>query len=151
MSGGYVRSTLELNVTQLVDNNQFNVSCTASNSLLVRVNQTSETMMKEDERTVLLHIVRADDNDEEIQVTSPLPPEATGYCARYTGQICKGFLSGGHVWFNISSSGQIDDSEQEQQDQPASGGWLNEQLVTRLYQDVIRTLQQPCQSAAHVI
>ena len=97
--------------------------------------------------------------------------EATGYCARYSGQICKGFLSGGGeaVWFNISTSSSGGDWTVEQrlegdgggeQQQPlevgssaaaVSGGWLNEQLVTRLYQDVVRTLQPSCQPVAHVI
>merc|ERR1711911_573626 len=63
--------------------------------------------------------------------------EPSGYCARYTGKICDGYLSNpSSVWFNISSD--------------ETGGWLNEQLVEGLWEEVIHTLGQPCQSAARV-
>ena len=63
--------------------------------------------------------------------------EPSGYCARYTGRICDGYLSNpSSVWFNISSD--------------ESGGWLNEQLVEGLWEEVIRSLALPCQSAAKV-
>ena len=61
-----------------------------------------------------------------------------GYCGRYTGHVCRGQLSNpSSVWYNISSNDQ-------------TGGWLNEQLVHGLWEEVVRTLREPCQSAAKV-
>ena len=63
--------------------------------------------------------------------------EPRGYCARYSGKICRGYLSNpSSVWFNISSD--------------QTGGWLNEQLAEGLWEEVIRILGEPCQSAAMV-
>lgn len=61
-----------------------------------------------------------------------------GYCAPYSGQICRKYLQGhGLVWFNIS--------------QDNSGGWLNEQITQNLWKELILNLQEPCRSAAEVI
>ncbi len=61
-----------------------------------------------------------------------------GYCAPYNGQICRKFLQGrGLVWFNIS--------------QDNSGGWLNEQIVSNLWNEVIEKLREPCRSAAEAL
>ena len=61
-----------------------------------------------------------------------------GYCGRYTGNICRGQLSNpSSVWYNISSNDQ-------------TGGWLNEQLVHGLWEEVVNTLREPCKSAAKV-
>jgi hypothetical protein len=61
-----------------------------------------------------------------------------GYCGRYTGNICRGQLSNpASVWYNISSNDQ-------------TGGWLNEQLVHGLWEEVVNTLREPCKSAAKV-
>jgi hypothetical protein len=61
-----------------------------------------------------------------------------GYCGRYTGNICRGQLSNpASVWYNISSNDQ-------------TGGWLNEQLVHGLWDEVVNTLREPCKSAAKV-
>ena len=76
--------------------------------------------------------------DDGSILTGVEEEEPSGYCARYSGQVCRGHLSDpSSVWFNISSS-------------DASGGWLNEQLAQGLVDEVIRTLREPCQSAARV-
>ncbi|KAM0728242.1 Tyrosine-protein kinase transmembrane receptor Ror2 [Formica fusca] len=62
-------------------------------------------------------------------------PESQGYCAPYSGKICKKYLTGiGKVWFNDSN------------DNP--GGWLNEKITTNLWEELIETLLEPCRSAA---
>ncbi|XP_059469753.1 tyrosine-protein kinase transmembrane receptor Ror2-like [Neocloeon triangulifer] len=69
-----------------------------------------------------------------ITVRRPLPPPR-GYCAPYNGKICKNYLHGsGLVWFNISHDN--------------SGGWLNEQITTGLWDEMIDNLKEPCRSAA---
>ena len=74
----------------------------------------------------------AEDENEEAEEEEPV-----GYCARYSGKICRGYLSNpSSVWFNISND--------------QTGGWLNEQLAEGLWEEVIRNLGQPCQSAAKV-
>ncbi|XP_033220883.1 tyrosine-protein kinase transmembrane receptor Ror2-like [Belonocnema kinseyi] len=67
---------------------------------------------------------------------SPLnTPENHGYCAPYNGKICKKYLTGiGKVWFNDTP------------DNP--GGWLNEQITTNLWEELIENLNEPCRSAA---
>ena len=63
---------------------------------------------------------------------------AKGYCAPYNGQVCRKYLQGrGLVWFNIS--------------QDNSGGWLNEQIVQSLHDEIIKKLAEPCQSAAEAL
>ncbi|XP_015520524.1 tyrosine-protein kinase transmembrane receptor Ror2 [Neodiprion pinetum] len=58
-----------------------------------------------------------------------------GYCAPYNGKICKKYLTGiGQVWFNDSDGN--------------NGGWLNEKITTGLWTDLIKTLIEPCRSAA---
>jgi receptor tyrosine kinase len=66
-----------------------------------------------------------------------IEPESQGYCAPYSGKICKKYLTGiGEVWFNDSN------------DNP--GGWLNERITTNLWEELIQTLEEPCHSAAEV-
>ncbi|EFN89657.1 tyrosine-protein kinase transmembrane receptor Ror2 [Harpegnathos saltator] len=61
--------------------------------------------------------------------------ESHGYCAPYSGEICKKYLAGiGKVWFNDSK------------DNP--GGLLNEQITTDLWDELILRLVEPCRSAA---
>lgn len=63
--------------------------------------------------------------------------ESHGYCAPYSGEICKKYLAGiGKVWFNDSK------------DNP--GGLLNEQITTDLWDELILRLGEPCRSAAEV-
>lgn len=58
---------------------------------------------------------------------------SAGYCALYRGEICKDYLVGsGYVWFNKSHD----------------GGWLNEQITTNLWKEIIVSLKEPCLSAA---
>ncbi|KAL0267927.1 UNVERIFIED_CONTAM: hypothetical protein PYX00_010058 [Menopon gallinae] len=58
---------------------------------------------------------------------------SAGYCAPYSGKICKRYLVGtGYVWFNKSHD----------------GGWVNEQITTGLWEELIMGLQEPCLSAA---
>ncbi|KAK6620369.1 hypothetical protein RUM44_006770 [Polyplax serrata] len=60
-------------------------------------------------------------------------PSSPGYCALYRGEICKDYLMGsGYVWFNKSHD----------------GGWLNEQITTNLWKEVIINLREPCLTAA---
>ncbi|XP_076167661.1 neurospecific receptor kinase [Ptiloglossa arizonensis] len=62
-------------------------------------------------------------------------PESQGYCAPYSGKICKKYLAGiGKVWFNDSNSNP--------------GGLLNEQITTNLWEELIQKLFEPCRSAA---
>lgn len=66
-----------------------------------------------------------------------LGSESHGYCAPYSGEICKKYLAGiGKVWFNDSK------------DNP--GGLLNEQITTDLWDELILKLKEPCRSAAEV-
>ncbi|KAH0534293.1 tyrosine-protein kinase transmembrane receptor Ror2 [Cotesia glomerata] len=61
--------------------------------------------------------------------------ESQGYCAIYTGKICKKYLTGiGKVWFNDTA------------DNP--GSWLNEQITSDLWEELIFPLREPCRSAA---
>lgn len=86
------------------------------------------------DRPFFLSLPGAGQDDESLSGGE----NGAGYCGRYTGHICRGQLSNPmSVWYNISSDDQ-------------SGGWLNEQLVTGLWNEVVRTLRQPCQSAAKV-
>ena len=90
-------------------------------------------------RTPPVHVKMSEEAEEEEaeEAAAEEEEEPSGYCARYTGKICDGYLSNpSSVWFNISSD--------------ETGGWLNEQLVEGLWEEVIRTLDQPCQSAAKV-
>ncbi|XP_066996818.2 tyrosine-protein kinase transmembrane receptor Ror2 [Anabrus simplex] len=55
------------------------------------------------------------------------------YCAPYRGKICKHYLEGtGQVWFNFSQL----------------GGFINEQITTGLWEEMIQGLKEPCRSAA---
>jgi len=52
-----------------------------------------------------------------------------GYCAPYSGKICKHYLVGaGYVWFNKSHD----------------GGWLNEQITSGLWEELVKGLKEPC-------
>ena len=146
---GYVRSTARLQVSKTVgqDGNnsleteqqqqlewQVNVSCTASNQLLGGVHNSS------DSRTFQMVgiMTRDDPAPTHPQDGGGEEEEPSGYCAKYTGTVCRGLLSDpSSVWFNISSSDE-------------SGGRLNEQLVVGLWEEVLRGLREPCQSAAKV-
>lgn len=60
-----------------------------------------------------------------ILATSP------GYCGTYSGKICKHYLVGTR-WFNKSHD----------------GGWVNEQITSGLWEEVITGLKEPCQGPA---
>ncbi|XP_011299094.1 tyrosine-protein kinase transmembrane receptor Ror2 [Fopius arisanus] len=61
--------------------------------------------------------------------------ESQGYCAPYNGKICRKYLTGiGKVWFNDTA------------DNP--GGFLNEEITTDLWEELISKLKEPCRSAA---
>ncbi|XP_071452012.1 tyrosine-protein kinase transmembrane receptor Ror2-like isoform X2 [Hetaerina americana] len=69
-----------------------------------------------------------------VKAMKPLTPPP-GYCAPYNGKVCKHYLNGtGLVWFNISH------------DNP--GGWLNEQITSGLWEEMVVKLREPCRSAA---
>lgn len=58
-----------------------------------------------------------------------------GKCAPYSGKICKHYLAGaGQVWFNTSKG--------------SDNGGLNEQITSGLWEEMIKTLNEPCRSAA---
>lgn len=60
-----------------------------------------------------------------------------GKCAPYSGKICKHLLAGaGQVWFNTSKGSE--------------NGGLNEQITSGLWEEMIKTLKEPCRSAAEV-
>lgn len=110
-----------------------NVTCTASN-VIAGVNH-SDTQMFQVER-IRSTDVRGAGQEADDEATDG--ENGAGYCGRYTGHICRGQLSNPmSVWYNISSNDQ-------------TGGWLNEQLVHGLWEEVVRTLREPCQSAAKV-
>ena len=74
-----------------------------------------------------------EDRDDEDDMEIP-----QGYCARYTGHVCRDYVSNeASIWFNVSSSDE-------------NGARLNEQLADGLWQDVVKMLQEPCRSAAKV-
>ncbi|XP_055933325.1 tyrosine-protein kinase transmembrane receptor Ror2-like isoform X1 [Argiope bruennichi] len=61
-----------------------------------------------------------------------------GYCAPYTGQICRRYLNGsGHVYYNFTS-----------ENHPIP---LNEQITAELWSELISSLLEPCRSAAEVV
>ncbi|KAK5639427.1 hypothetical protein RI129_011919 [Pyrocoelia pectoralis] len=61
--------------------------------------------------------------------------ESDGYCASYNGKICSSYLNNtGFVWYNVSINN--------------TGGWLNEQITTKLWDQMIAGLKEPCRSAA---
>ncbi|GFY69552.1 tyrosine-protein kinase transmembrane receptor Ror2 [Trichonephila inaurata madagascariensis] len=61
-----------------------------------------------------------------------------GYCAPYTGQICRRYLNGsGHVYYNFTS-----------ENHPIP---LNEQITTELWGELVSSLLEPCRSAAEVV
>ncbi|XP_057373378.1 tyrosine-protein kinase transmembrane receptor Ror2-like [Daphnia carinata] len=105
-----------------------NVTCSARNT----IGRQTHT----DTRMFNLERVRPADVRGEQEDEANDNQAGAGYCGRYTGHICRGQLSNpSSVWYNISSSDQ-------------TGGWLNEQLVHGLWDEVVRTLREPCQSAA---
>lgn len=58
---------------------------------------------------------------------------STGYCALYRGEVCKDYLTESKtVWFNKSHD----------------GGWVNEQITTNLWKEIIIHLKEPCLTAA---
>lgn len=68
--------------------------------------------------------------------TDQTVPGSPGYCATYSGKICKNYLVGtGYVWFNKSHD----------------GGWVNEQITTGLWEEVIEGLKEPCLGAAKTL
>ncbi|XP_031336323.1 tyrosine-protein kinase transmembrane receptor Ror2 [Photinus pyralis] len=61
--------------------------------------------------------------------------EIDGYCASYNGKICSSYLNNtGFVWYNATKDN--------------TGGWLNEQITTKLWDQMIVGLKEPCRSAA---
>ncbi|KAF4533477.1 hypothetical protein B566_EDAN016565 [Ephemera danica] len=76
-----------------------------------------------------------------VNVTRPQQSPTTltpppGYCAPYNGKICKQFLNrtSNLVWYNIMHDN--------------TGGWLNEQITTGLWKEMVENLKEPCRSAA---
>lgn len=58
-----------------------------------------------------------------------------GYCSIYNGKICKAHISSRQVWFSQKDG---------------SGGWVNEQLTTNLWDEMIAELPDICRAAAEV-
>lgn len=61
--------------------------------------------------------------------------ESTGYCAVYNGRICKSHINARQVWFSINDG---------------SGGFVNEQTTSLLFDEMISELPPICRSAAEV-
>lgn len=61
--------------------------------------------------------------------------DSTGYCSVYNGKICKAHISSRQVWFSGSDG---------------SGGWVNEQITTNLFEEMISELPPICRAAAEV-
>lgn len=62
-------------------------------------------------------------------------PVDTGYCSMYNGKICKAHISSRQVWFSGLDG---------------SGGYLNEQITTNLFDEMISELPPICRAAAEV-
>lgn len=72
-----------------------------------------------------------------VVIVANVKAEPDGYCASYNGKICSSYLNNtGFVWYNMSNDN--------------TGGWLNEQITTGLWEEMIIGLKEPCRSAAEV-
>lgn len=60
--------------------------------------------------------------------------EENGYCAPYSGKVCKEYLTG-QVWYSLEDP---------------TGGWKNEQVTTALWDELISDLTGLCREAAEV-
>jgi len=60
--------------------------------------------------------------------------EENGYCAPYSGKVCKEYLNG-QVWYSLEDP---------------TGGWKNEQVTTALWDELISDLTGLCREAAEV-
>ncbi|XP_059091496.1 tyrosine-protein kinase transmembrane receptor Ror2-like isoform X1 [Tigriopus californicus] len=113
----YSRSVLRINVTEMA-----NYTCYA-------INQMDGGRQSSDQRSFMVYVESGNDGSDFEKDYSQ------GYCAPYSGKLCRKFLQGrGLVWFHVS--------------QDNSGGWLNEQIAQNLWNEVIENLLEPCKSAA---
>lgn len=60
-----------------------------------------------------------------------------GYCAPYSGKICKSFMGENHlsVWFSRKDP---------------TGGWTNEKITSDLFKELLVDLPEYCRKAAEV-
>ncbi|UYV73085.1 MUSK [Cordylochernes scorpioides] len=77
--------------------------------------------------------VSPEEGEEEDKQPSPSPP-IEGYCAPYTGQVCKSYLQGAMVYYNMTP---------EVPEVP-----INEQITQSLWSELIKPLREPCRTAA---
>ena len=61
---------------------------------------------------------------------------SSGECGPYNGKICKNHLDTHSVWYNLTENN--------------FGGFINEQITTNLWNEMIVTLSEPCKLAAQV-
>ena len=70
---------------------------------------------------------------EEQEKKSQIP---NGYCAPYTGQVCRAHVPRNSlVFYNLSDADDFSNN-------------INEEIVTSLWRELITSLQEPCRSAA---
>lgn len=58
-----------------------------------------------------------------------------GYCAPYTGKICKDYVQYANIWYSMEDP---------------SGGWKHEQITTALWDELVSDLNGLCRMAAEV-
>ncbi|XP_023341942.1 tyrosine-protein kinase transmembrane receptor Ror2 [Eurytemora carolleeae] len=93
------------------------------------MNQLTDTLTQ-DTKSFMIYVERAEQEHQE--------GAAGGYCAPYSGKVCRSHLQGrGLVWFDIS--------------QDNAGGWLNEEITSGLQEELIDKLQEPCRTAAQTV
>lgn len=77
-----------------------------------------------------------DVDDDDVSLTNEAGDEPeVGYCAPYNGKVCKSFISSSQVWYSR---------------QDGSNGWVNEQIATGLWEEMILGLHGLCRTAAEV-
>lgn len=66
-------------------------------------------------------------------------PQPSGFCAPYNGKVCRKYLARlDWVWYNLTD------------DENAAAGWLSEQIVQNLWEEMNEKLKEPCRSNAEV-
>lgn len=157
-------SLVSLNSSLVTDSKQFQLYVTPKDEeddwddeLPPDIPGSEEEDINEEEPLLINEIEEEDDesrNWEEKRLTEDIlgsglekPKEdgpvsgtevTVGYCAPYTGQICRRYLNGsGHVYYNFTS-----------ENHPIP---LNEQITTELWSELVSSLLEPCRSAAEVV
>ncbi|XP_054710825.1 tyrosine-protein kinase transmembrane receptor Ror2-like [Uloborus diversus] len=121
----------EINRSQDEDDDPFE-----EDSLLVNEVDEEEDTGKEEEKRPPEDLIGIDMPKEDGPVGGD--EEALGYCAPYTGQVCRKYINGTSlVYYNFTS-----------ENHPIP---INEQISLELWRELISSLLEPCKSAAEVI